>query len=870
MKRIVALFLVLTCIAVLIPAGVQVDAANVTKKPFYTVNCLPVFWEDGDLVLDVPYFASGYAENHPNTTVSWRGISDIEVLAEELKAEFDDRPEGTRHFFYRLPGELLHGMMAENYVYFDKPGQIVEDWLDEFLAEYKRIGGKLDGIYTDVEYWHGAAYELWADRYKVENNKCYWDIVNNPKYTTVLRPKLEKYGFSFYPENMQDDTKSELWSMTPEMGYTMDYHIWNIVIDELLTEYLNASVLDPMLKYYPDALFNDYGRYDRYGWQKQYGGDMAILYGNDVKVGNVANMHCYPTTPGQKQFGTFTTPDGYNNAKYAATPFNMVLWKVNENKGIAEANDLLSVHITFYNYQPDYAGTYSNTPYYSELIYHLGMLDPQPFIGYVVGDEVIDFGKDNPDPDASDYEAVLDVVRELMGELTRVAGYSDRKTIQIPANWNNDFILSGMYANGRNIWRITPDTTGDMTLDAFKVEGADPTFYINGQTVTFPQGKILEDGQISKVGTCGYWIETPADVMPVITSGADRYAKDPSFLEDFEGYESGMRLDKTISTAWDLATGTAKIQDNGGNKVLALTGSTTITNVNAPKNITAGDSYAKQQVWQATVTVPEDGELILMRCASKDKGIRIADGKVYYDNDGEYAEIPDVSVSAGGTYIIQRKVDFRNADNYTSTYIVCDATGKVLGSVKNAAMSKVTLPVANIHFSSKKVTGTAYINDYKLYPAGVTTDLMVYDVETGMEVDGNVSRDTDTAYRLSWLNATGEDIMAQVCNNGTVVAEIKMAAGQDGVATAVIKADGNPILLTVKADIPADQNGSDGPSNDDSGTKPVKKNGLDGVMIAIMIVAMTAVVVIALLVVIIVLMRKKKMARDAEKTTETE
>ncbi|MBR4016832.1 MAG: hypothetical protein IKK11_03360, partial [Oscillospiraceae bacterium] len=721
---------------------------------------------------------------------SWHGFSEIQELAEELKAEFDARPEGTRYFFYQAPGEAIWKWLTKDYVYFDQATQAVGKWLDEFLKEYKRIGGKLDGIFTDVEYWHGTAWHLWADVFSVNNTNCYWDIVNNPNYKTVLRPRLEKYGFEFLPKELQDDVKSEIWTMCPDANNSEAYDIWNLVLNELLTECLNGSVLDPMLKYYPDATYNDYDRFDRYGWQKHYGGDMSLSTGNTIKAGNVSNTTCYPgSAPWDDRFNTYQTPATYNKADFDATPFNTALWKVMESKGVKEAdsNNRFSAWVTFYNFRPTSVGTFANTPYYSELMYHLGLLDPEPFLGYILDNEVIGFGKDNPDPDASDPDVVWTVVRELLGELTRVAGYSDRKTIMIPGNWNNDFILSGMYANGRNIWRITPDTTGDMTLDAFKVEGADPTFYINGQTVTFPQGKIIADSEISKVGTCGYWVETPADVMPVITGDKDRYAKDPSFLEDFEDYESGMRLDKTISTAWDLITGTAKIQDNSGNKVLAFTGSATITNVNSIKNITAGDSFAKQQIWEVNVTVPDGGELIVLRCASKDLGVKIADGKVYYGNDDDYVEIPNVSVSAGSTYKIQRKVDLRTADNCTSAYTVYDSTGKVLGSVKNAPMRKVNMPIANMHFVAKKVTGTAYIDDYKIYPAGVTTDFSVYDAANGQEVDASVSRNTDTAYRVSWLNATDSDVVARVYNGDTVISEFTMPAGQDGVSTAVVK-----------------------------------------------------------------------------------
>ncbi|MBR4017241.1 MAG: hypothetical protein IKK11_05460 [Oscillospiraceae bacterium] len=874
MKRVIAIFLVLTCIAVFLPAGSQADAAAVTEKPFYVLNWVSILWDDGDLALDMPYFLGHYTEGATEIRVSWRNYSEIPDLAEELKAEFDYRSEGSRYIFYQAPGGAIWEWLTEDYVYFHKATQYVGEWLDEFLKEYKRIGGKLDGILTDVEYWNGSAWFLWTDVFCANNPNCYWDIVNNPNYKTVLRPRLEKYGFEFLPENMQDDVKSEIWTMCPDAKNDKAYEIWNLVLNELLTECLNGSVLDLMLKYYPDAGYSDYDRFDRYGWQKHYGGNMTLSVGNTVKAGNVSNTTCYPgSAPWEDKFNTYQTPAAYNNADYDATAFSTVLWKVMESKGVKEAdtNNRFNAWVTFYNYAPAVRGTFANTPYYSELMYHLGLLDPEPFIGYVMDDEMAEFGASNPDPDASDPDVVWKVIRELMEELTRVAGYSDRKTILIPGNWNNDFILSGMYANGRNIWRITPDTYNGTTLESFKVEGADPTFYINGQTVTFPQGKIIADSEISKVGSCGYWVETPADVMPVITGDADRYAKDPSFLEDFEGYESGMRLDKTLSIAWDLITGTTKIQDNGGSKALALTGSTTVTNVNSIKNITAGDSFAKQQVWEVNVTVPDSGELIVLRCASKDLGIKIADGKAYYGNDDDYAEIPNVSISAGGTYKIQRKVDFRNADNYTSTYTVYDSTGKVLGSVKNAPMRKVNLPVANMYFSSKKATGTAYIDDYKIYLAGVTTNFTVYDAATGFEVDAGVSRTEDTAYRVSWLNATGKDVVARVYNGDTVISEFTMPAGQDGVSTAIVKAEGNPVLLTVKADVPAED---DDPSNSSGGnepdTTPNKKDGLNGVTIAIIVVAIFVVCAIAVFAVVIVMMSKKKKALSAGETVEAE
>ncbi len=825
MKRIIAMLLVLTCIAVLIPAGTQVDAAAVTKKPFYMLNWEPVLWLDGDYVLDAPYFSASYSTGASSPRISWNNVSDIKQLAANLKYDFEDRPEGTRHIYLDQPFRAIT-KLTEDYVYFYKATASVKAWVEEFLAEYKRIGGELDGIFVDVEYTKGSEWYLYIDEYYAGNRDVYWEIVNNPRYETLVRPKLEKWGFNFWPESKQTNERSEIWPVYSESGsqYAQDRAIWNLVVEELLADSLNESVYEPLLKYYPQALFCDYGRYDTYGWQKTHGGTMNHSTGNGSKVGNVSNRQCYPYEPWENWIGQYNTPVAFNDVKYTATPYNVAMWGVTQTKNMYEAdsNHRISSWMTFFNFQPNHPGSSSNTPYYSETIFHIGLLDPQPFYGYIMKSEVESYGSDNPDPNVSDYDYALEIVRELMAELTRVAGYSDRKPIYIPANWNSNFMLSGMYANGRNIWRITPDIYTGTSVEAFKVKDNDPTFQIAGQTITFPQGKIIADSKISQVGTCGYWVETPANVTPIITGGADRYEKDPSFQETFEGFANGASFS---GDAWSISGGGVKVQSHNGGKALALTGNATVKNTKAPKNITAGDSYAEQQVWQVTVTAPTGGELELLRASNKDLGVKISNGKVYYDNGGSYKELSGVSVSAGSTYIIKREVDLREAGLFTSNYTVCDASGKVLGSVKDVDMANVSRPVSEISITAKNITGTAYIDNYKLYPTGLTTDFEVYDATTGFQVDTNKTRNADTAYRVSWLNGTDKDLMAKVYNGSTLVGEFRMGAGQDGQNTGVVKANSKSVLLTIKTEdapplvIPPSGNGggnNDGGNNDGS------------------------------------------------------
>jgi hypothetical protein len=181
-----------------------------------------------------------------------------------------------------------------------------------------------------------------------------------------------------------------------------------------------------------------------------------------------------------------------------------------------------------------------------------------------------------------------------------------------------------------------------VSLEQFKVKDKAPTFYIAGQTITFPQGRIIKDNKILQVGSCGYWVETPANVMPVITNDADRYNKYPSLLEDFEGYAAGSTFDSTTARpnkTWEVG-GNAGVQSHGGDQALALTGNVTLQNVKLPANITAGDEYAKQQAWEVTVTLPTSGELKLLTHADSDLGIKIANGKMYYPQGGQYQELP--------------------------------------------------------------------------------------------------------------------------------------------------------------------------------------------------------------------------------------
>ena len=816
MKRVAAIVLSLIMLVMLLPVGSIANAEKVAAKPFYALNFQGI-------TVDAPYLYELTSIYTPRTTdpnnprdPSYGSARSIKQIAKAIKEEFDERPDGTRFILF----DMLRAStgVAENIIYLDRPIEITREWLTSFLSEYKRIGGKLDGIIVDLEYSDAESYYLWKRIYKGSNPNIYADIVNDPRYKTRIRPLLEERGFKFW----EDNSKPEIWSIYADASGAvpnyLDYAncgtIWNNVINEVLVDAINESTFEPLIQFYPDAILSDYQRPDFKGWLKHVDDYGTVRFGNVSKAGNASNFNTYTNRIANGFYGSTSKPvynkvPGYNNAVYGSDPFYMTLWDANLFKTIYSATDTGLVNA----WVGGYTGYWSNgnicstseTPYYSESIFHIAMLNQQPIMGYINQS----YEKyDEYDPD-NEYDACLNVLSDIMAELTRVAGAADRKAIPTPATWNGNYVLSGMYAGGRNIWRITPNTEVKSLKD-FKIKDKAPTFSIDGQTIVFPQGRIIEDGDVREVDTCGYWIETPANVMPVITSETDRYSKYPSFGEDFAQYKAGKTFSSSSAlpkNCWQVSGSALKIEANSGNNALAMTGTATVKNVNLPQNITAGDSYAKQQAWEVSFTLPAglsaNAELRLLATTDNGGGILIKNGKVYHDKSGTYQELSGVTLSAG-KYTVKREVDFRTAGAFTSSYYIYDANGKLLGQAKNILVANISLPITSIVMSCANVNGKVLIDDYKLYPIGVTTDFEIYDAELGYKLgDVNDARTEDTAYRLSWMNATNEQKVAYVYNvkTGSVIEKVDMAPGQDGVATGVVKVKaGSTVQLAVKTE----------------------------------------------------------------------
>lgn len=824
MKR----FLILTLIlAMLIPMGalcVTGAESDFTESPFYGLG-----WSDFNNQ-DYPHLdglvTSNFSTTGDRAVISYSGakvihskegidaISDADVtnFAETMKATMDARPEGLRYWHLWAPSKVLK-LKPENAIYLDHGVDQMKDLVTLILKKYSELGGKLDGLVVDTEYT-GMTYSS-VNSLAKSDPYIYKKIVEDPRYATEVRPLLAERNFPFY-EHITDHTPEIFLIATNATAQA----IWNTVMRNRLNNYCTEWAFQALMKYFPHATLSDYQSMDSYAWLKGIAitddGQNYSGGGNSVKAGNVSCFSFYFARPTKAFYNGLDNYVSFNDAIYEASPFNTLLFDINLVRRMYESTDshMIAPWITAYIYNSEKNGTLANTPYYSEQILHLGMLDPEPFLVYMYVKSY----------EAEEWASSCQTLNELLAELTRVAGFSDRKAIPMPQYWNSEYVLSGMYAGGRNIWRISPNTD-EISLENFKVAGSDPTFSVKGQTITFPGGKLLETGAISNVGTCGYWVETPKDVMPVVTNDADRFARYPSLRIDFENMQEGafnaataLPLKAWTVTELDGTPGSNILATETG-KALALNGFISVSSVKLPNNITAGDHYAKDQDWYITVTVPdglsEKADIRLLsysgyRQKVNDGGFRITGGKLYcFAPDGTGQEqFRELTPLPAGTYILRRAMDFNDSGKFTCDYFLYDTAWNELAKLQNADIP-VFEYITAINFSCINTDKPVLLDDYTITVTGAVADFELFDAKTGILVtDTTHARDTATAYRLSWLNATGTARTATVIaaiyegavlKEERVIKEVTMNPGYDGVATGIVDvAEGQFVAVYLK------------------------------------------------------------------------
>lgn len=429
----------------------------------------------------------------------------LEHAAQSIKAKLDKREPGRRLLMIdpgittRLAGESV------NFIWEQRVVENVAADMEEFFDYYYHIGGQLDGLYSDDE----TTMCTWTldsnDKVTAEEFRARIDaIVADPFYQEYIRPQLVERGMKFSTGDGVNELQI-LRNQSSTSASNTSYMIWGNVMHSYKSECLKKAFYEPAAKFFPEVTYANYGSNDRYAAYYTGGAHRYHLGGNVIKAGTHSSPVLY-TESGSKRF----SPNG-DVFKYEATPFAEVLCLTNSMREIMLSSEggktMPWVVAKGYNFSRIDADE-TTLPYYYEYMIHLAMCDPDAFLFYGPGYYTTD------DPAVRHLNYVS--MNEALNEINTYMKKSGAKTLvddTVPID--SAYILSGIESDGKYVWRITPDNTHLSAGQSFctKTTGT-PTFYIDGTTISFPQGTILPN--INE--TYGYWVETPLGVYPEIKS----------------------------------------------------------------------------------------------------------------------------------------------------------------------------------------------------------------------------------------------------------------------------------------------------------------------------------------------------------------
>ncbi|MBE7035751.1 MAG: hypothetical protein E7403_00495 [Ruminococcaceae bacterium] len=518
-KKLTALLCAVLCIASLCAVSAEEVATTVDNDftPGKSGTFFAWVWEktSGADNLYQPFTLRNTATTAANRVNYKDGA--IET-ARKMKTYFDTIPDGKRAV--NPFNSLSEGTRAETNAFWYDGIPKYEALMDEIIYYYKRLGGKpIDAVVCD----HESACNVWyqesnASKRGMTMDQYYALAETDPRYPE-LRQSVIDYGIPIY----EGDDHPELYHLyayanTGELNSPVKQHVYNGIgwAGEWFMENCMEKVYQVWKKHYPDISFSDYGSgvSAEPSRTSSAAGHMYGLYREATPMEErkiVGGTHVSPNFYLRVDKGLEgAPPPDYPYATYYSTPFNTILL----NLVSAQSNVLyLPGQRYFRPWVGSYTWSYNNrgpaaaTDYYKEFIYHLGLLESDQFLfyNYEAGNEGID---DNL------------VFSELLKDLDYMIGFEDRKTlIKDFTPWDSRYILTGMSAGGKNVWRITPDmSTADVpTIESFKVSDNPLTFRIGQQTVEFPEGSYIYEPSGERefaYSKAGYWVITPEGTEP--------------------------------------------------------------------------------------------------------------------------------------------------------------------------------------------------------------------------------------------------------------------------------------------------------------------------------------------------------------------
>ncbi len=463
--------------------------------------------EDNTLGHNEPdvFFAEMWSNSYSSVTAEhlqgavWLTASmlngDFTSRAQQIKALMDKREPGRRYLYIHT--DICQDMLeaGDEFLWQPEAVESVAMLLDRFFSVYYELGGELDAIYTDNE----GSMDTWMVRKVPEgSDKTLHEIIrsnlnnitSDPFYADYIRPQLAQRGYEFNTTQVFPNTSeiNELYASGHYTSNTPPYLIFCAVMDNYKNECLTKAIYEPAKKYFPEVYYTNYSSRDMVAADYSGTTHKYELGGDRYKAGTHSCPVLYQSNAGSPYLEVKSLAGAMRSQMLSTAGGKILPWVASN-----------TYHTKDFYYIND------DKPYWYEYLFHIALCNPDALLFY--GPRYYPWDSEE------DVNGNIDGMTKGLSEFNTYAVKTDAKTLVENSINTTDFMVSGMYTNGRNLWRITPDNTKISVKDFLKSDNGNPTFYVSGQTVTFPGGKILDN----VYSEYGYWVETDAGEEPTIT-----------------------------------------------------------------------------------------------------------------------------------------------------------------------------------------------------------------------------------------------------------------------------------------------------------------------------------------------------------------
>ena len=302
-----------------------------------------------------------------------------------------------------------------------------------------------------------------------------------------------------------------------------------------LLQHMKYAVFDPIRQYFPSVQLTQYDNY----WVNYNQFPVKNVYGNTAFSDTIIGSHQNPVLYGWCQNSL--------NAQFDGLPTRFKIFMHDVDVMRAARLSKPTVHIrpyiawSTYNWTrtegnaglsdtaplatgPDVA---TQTPYYREMLYHVALEGADNFTFFNICPP---YGNTVPFNQLTS-QADVDLLSNIFKELDEIVGYPVRTPLQNlvisqglfpdysdldpnPVYNRQKYVLSGMNAGGRNVWRISCDLD-TVSEAAFKISNSPLTFAAAGDTIVFPEGSVIYT-PVHNNGQAGYWVTSATGTVPSV------------------------------------------------------------------------------------------------------------------------------------------------------------------------------------------------------------------------------------------------------------------------------------------------------------------------------------------------------------------